>query len=116
MKADAGRPIYITVRPLHEESGVRCHGRFCVYCAGRRMCISDNPIRDAGRGFLHAGVPPNVMLVARHDFGLWDVVTTTIGAAAQGINLEGKTILNFRDQAAALRKVRRQIAKFRGQT
>ena len=47
-----GRPIYITVRPLHEEAGVRCHGRFCVYYEGRKLCISDDPLRDTARGFL----------------------------------------------------------------
>ena len=72
MKApDAGRPIYITIRPLHEEAGVRRHGRFCVYCDGRRMCISDDPLRDTARGFLKVGVPPNVVLIVRHDLGLY---------------------------------------------
>ena len=77
---------------------MRCHGRFCVYCDGRRMCISDDPLRDTARGFLKAGVPPNVVLIARHDFGLWDVVTTTLGAAAQGAAFGGGNILNFRRQ------------------
>ena len=109
MKAPGdGRPIYITIRPLHEEAGVRCHGRFCVYCAGRRMCISDDPIRDTGRGFLKAGVPPESVLIARHDFGLWDVVTTTVGAAAQKAIFEGENIFNFRDEVAA--KARRRTA------
>ena len=105
MKAPGdGRPIYMTIRPLHEEAGVRCHGRFCVYCEGRRMCISDDPLRDTARGFLKAGVPPNVVLIARYDFGLWDIVTTTLGAAAQGVTFRGGNILNFRDGAALRRR------------
>jgi hypothetical protein len=111
MKApDAGRPIYITIRPLHEEAGARCHGRFCVYCDGRRMCISDDPLRDTARGFLTVGVPPNVVLIVRHDLGLWDVVTTTLGAAAQGVAFRGGNILNFRDEVAA--RARRRAAIF----
>ena len=99
-----GRPIYITLRPLHEEAGVRCHGRFCVYCKGRRMCISDAPLRDTARGFLKVGVPPNVVLIARYDFGLWDIVTTTLGAAAQGVTFRGGNILNFRAGASLRRR------------
>ena len=116
MKApDAGRPIYITIRPLHEEAGVRCHGRFCVYCDGRRMCISDDPLRDTARGFLKVGVPPNVVLVVRHDLGLWDVVTTTLGAAAQGVAFRGGNILNFRDEVVALRRRRASFISLKSQ-
>jgi hypothetical protein len=103
------RPIHIIIRPLHEETGVHCHGRFAVYCEGKWLCISDNPVRDVGRG-----VPPDVVLIARHDFGLPDVVTTTIGAAAQGASREGENVLSFRDAAAARREARRRAAKFRG--
>jgi hypothetical protein len=108
-----GRPIYITIRPLHDESAVRCHGRFCVYRGNKRLCISDGPIRDTGRGFLKAGVPPNVMLVARHDLGLWDVVTTTIGAAAANGIFEGENIFNFRDEAALRARRRTAISIWR---
>jgi len=105
MKAPGdGCPIYITIRPLHEEAGVRCHGRVCVYCYGRSLCISDDPLRDTPLSFLEAGVPPNVVLIARHDFGLWDVVTTTLGAAAQGVAFGGDNIRNFRDEAASRRR------------
>ena len=107
-----GRPILVTIRPLHEETGVRHHGRFCVYNYGRRLCISGNPIRDTGRGFLHACTPPETLLVARHDPGGWDVVTTTVGAAAQGISLEGENIVSFRDKAAARREARRREIRF----
>ena len=108
-----GSPIYITIRPLHEEAGVRCFGRFCVYCENRRICISDNPIRDTGRGFLKAGVPPATVLIARHDFGLWDVVTTTIGAAAANGIFEGENIFNFRDEVAARARRRTAISVWR---
>ena len=101
MKAPAAeRPIY----PLHEAAGVRCHGLFCVYGEGRRMCISDDPLRDTARGFIKAGIPPNIVLVARHDFGLWDVLTTTLGSSAQGWAYGGGDIQNFRDESTWWRR------------
>ena len=50
-----------------------------------------------------SGTTPKTVrrVIARHESGGWDVVTTTIGAAAQGAVAEGKNILNFRDEAAA---------------
>ena len=73
------------------------------------MCISDDPLRDTARGFLKAGVPPNVVLIARHDFGLWDVVTTTLGAAAQGVSIPGRQYPELPRRGAAVAKARRQL-------
>ena len=49
---------------------------------GTRLCISEFPLRDVGRGFLARGYKPDTIITFQHGFP-WPAITTTLGQAAQ---------------------------------
>jgi len=68
--------IDVIVRPAPNE------GWFEVHTRKSRLCITQYPLRDVGRGFLARGYPLETVITFRHDFP-WPAITTTIGKAAQ---------------------------------
>ena len=68
--------INVVVRPAPND------GWFEVFYTGKRLCISEFPLRDVGRGFLARGYLPETVITFRHDFP-WPAITTTLGKAAQ---------------------------------
>ena len=52
------------------------------FYTGKRLCISEFPLRDFGRGFLARGYKPNTIITFQHGFP-WAATTTTLGQAAQ---------------------------------
>ena len=57
-------------------------GWFEVHTRKSRLCITQYPLRDVGRGFLARGYKPGTVITFRHYFP-WPAVTTTLGQAAQ---------------------------------
>jgi len=57
-------------------------GWFEGFYTGKRLCIPEFPLRDAGRGFLVRGYKPGNIITFQHGFP-WPALTTTLGQAAQ---------------------------------
>jgi hypothetical protein len=57
---------------------------FEVFRAGKRLCITQYPLRDVGRGFIARGYKPETIVNFRHGFP-WPAITTTLGKAARNI-------------------------------
>ena len=68
--------INVVVRPAPND------GWFEVHTRKSRLCITQYPLHDVGRGFLARGYPLETVITFRHDFP-WPAITTTLGQAAQ---------------------------------
>jgi hypothetical protein len=68
--------INVVVRPAPND------GWFEVHTGKSRLCITQYPLRDVGRGFLARGYPLETVITFRPDFP-WPPITTTLGKAAQ---------------------------------
>jgi hypothetical protein len=68
--------INVVVRPAPNT------GWFEVHTRKSRLCITQYPLRDVGRGFLARGYKPGTVITFRHDLP-WPAITTTFGQAAQ---------------------------------
>ena len=68
--------INVVVRPAPND------GWFEVHARKSRLCITQYPLRDVGRGFLARGYPLETVITFRHDFP-WPAITTTLRNAAR---------------------------------
>ena len=68
--------INVVVRPAPND------GWFEVFYTWKRLCITEFPLRDVGRGFLPRRYNPNTIITFQHSF-FWSAITTTIGQAAR---------------------------------
>lgn len=87
-KAVYDDPIRVVVRPA------RNTGWFEVYTRKSRLCISQFPIRDTARGLLVRGHLPEAPIIIQNEFP-WPVTITTLGEAAQSVEIRGFNIVVF---------------------
>lgn len=82
MSGAAHNPITISVTPINPPLG---RGRFEVRHGDRVILIrsSRQPLLDAARIFLAAGVPPDTRIAMRHAGADHDALRATVGKAAK---------------------------------
>ena len=85
------RPLTINISPAFDGQGVRRHGLFFADLDGRQLYISRQPLLDASRMLLAEGVNPGTPIVTRHAGSGFDVMTSTVGAAAKWTVREDET-------------------------
>ena len=68
--------INVVVRPAPND------GWFEVHARKSRLCITQYPLRDVGRGFLARGYTLETVITFRHNFPC-PAITITLGKAAQ---------------------------------
>jgi hypothetical protein len=84
-----GRGIIIDIRPtIASWPPAQLAGLFDVFVAGKLVCTSRRPIRDAGRELIRRGFSPELPLTLERRPDLPNDLSTTLGAAALDVRAD----------------------------
>ena len=83
--------LRVILRPAFNRHGARLHDKFVVTLDGRQLYISRQPLLEAARVLINEGIDPATPIATRHAGADFDLMTSTVGAAARWTVRETET-------------------------